>query len=111
GGGRAQDPGGPLEAGDLVPPLRRQGAALFGSGTGDPGHFPEDADPAAAPDGRRRDRAADRPSSGAAESRILPDGLGPGPLPRPRRAVAMGGAARSFATPDTSIIDAGEIAA
>ena len=60
--GRAgiQDAGRPLEAHDPFPPIRRQDAALFRTGTGDPRDLAEDVDPAAAPDGEGRDGAASR---------------------------------------------------
>src|SRR6202023_251016 len=72
---------GAMEAPDPVPPLRREGPSLFGVGAGDSGDFPEDADPAASPDGKRPHGPADRPPSGAAESRIWINRLGSGSMP------------------------------
>src|SRR5580704_8486828 len=83
-----------MEAPDPVPPLRREGPSLFGVGAGDSGDFPEDADPAASPDGRRRHGPADCPPSGAAESRIWINRLGPSSMPGARRFAEMGGTAR-----------------
>jgi hypothetical protein len=56
--------------------------------------FPRKSDPAASPDGERRHGSADRPSSGAAESRIWIDRVGSGSMPGARRFVEMGSAAR-----------------
>src|SRR6266849_8886827 len=83
-----------MEAPDPFPSLRREDPALLGVGAGDSRDFSEDADPAASPDGKRRDGAADRPPSGAAQGRIRADGLGSGSLPGARRLAEMGGAAR-----------------
>src|ERR1700752_709205 len=83
-----------MEAPHPVPSLRREGPALFGAGAGYSGDFPEDADPAVAPDGKRRHGPADRPPSGAAESRIWINRLGSGSMPSARRSTEMGSAAR-----------------
>src|SRR4029453_16730850 len=64
-----------------------------------PGHFPEDADPAASPDGSRRNRPAHRPPPGSAQGRVLPDGLGPGPVPGARRLARVGGAVQGDVGP------------
>src|SRR6202030_2958319 len=81
-----------MEAPHPVPSLRREGPALLGAGAGDSGDFPEDADPAASPDGKRRHGPSDRPPSGAAESRIWINGLGSGSMPGARRFSGMGSA-------------------
>src|SRR4029077_21283649 len=83
-----------MEAPHPVPSLRRKGPALLGAGAGYSGDFPEDADPAASPDGNRRHGPADRPPSGAAESRIWINRLGSGSMPGARRFAEMGGTAR-----------------
>src|SRR5262245_50983521 len=86
-----------MEAGDPLPALRRQAAALLGAGAGDPSRLAKDAHPAASPNGERRDRPADRSPSGSAEGRVRPDRLGPSALPGARRVVEVGGVARSVA--------------
>ena len=57
------------------------GLALLGPGAVYSGHLPKDADPATPADGDGRHRQADRSSPGAAESRILLDGMGTGTVP------------------------------
>src|SRR2546425_863520 len=74
--------------------LRWQGAALLGPGTGGAGDFPENAGPAASPDGDRWDRPARRPPPGSAQGGVLPDELGTGLVPGARRLAEMGSAAR-----------------
>src|SRR3984957_11810072 len=83
-----------MEAPHPVPSLRREGPALLGAGAGYSRDFPEDADPAASPDGKRRHDPAERPPSGAAESRIWINRLGSGSMPGARRLAEMGSAAR-----------------
>src|SRR6266576_5359732 len=86
--------GRPLEARDSFPPVRWKYASIFRPGTGDTRGLTKDVDPAASPDGERRDCAADRPSSSAAESRVRSDGLGASAVSGARRAPKMGGRAR-----------------
>src|ERR1700746_2118834 len=83
-----------MEAPHPVTSLRRGSPALLGAGGGYSDDFPEDADPAASPDGKRRHGPADRPPSGAAESRIWINRLGSGSVSGARRFAEMGGAAR-----------------
>src|SRR6201981_2143665 len=83
-----------METPDPVPSLWREGSALLRARAGYSGDFPEDADPAASPDGKRRHGPADRPPSGAAESRIWINRLGSGSVSGARRFAEMGGAAR-----------------
>src|SRR3989442_14802378 len=77
--------------------LRWQGAALLGPGTGGAGDFPENAGPAASPDGDRWDRPARRPPPGSAQGGVLPAELGTALVPGARGLAEMGGAARGNA--------------
>jgi len=56
-----------MEARDSVPSIRRQGDALFRSGTGDTQHHSENAGAATSQLGSGRNRCADGLSPGAAE--------------------------------------------
>src|SRR5690349_18284272 len=89
-----QGPRGPVEAVDPFSSVRWEDPAVLRAGAGDSRDFPEDADPTASPDGKRRHGAADRPPSGAAQGRIRADRLGPGSVSSTRRATKVGGAAR-----------------
>src|SRR3954467_6584530 len=79
-----------MEAPHPVPSVWRKGPALLGAGASYSGDFPEDADPAASADGKRRHGPSDCPPSGAAESRIWINRLGSGSMPRARRFAEMG---------------------
>src|ERR1700694_3646657 len=83
-----------MEARDPISSVRRKAPAILRPGTVDTCDIAKDVDPAASPDGERRDCAADNSSSSAAESRVWSDGLGASAVPGARCAVEMGGRAR-----------------
>src|SRR6266699_1236563 len=79
-----------MEARDSVSPVRRPRPALFRVAARDPRSVREDVDSAASTDGAEWDRPPLRSSSGAAQGRVQPHGLGAGAVSSFGRAAEMG---------------------
>src|SRR5258705_13199332 len=84
-----------MEAGDSVSNVRRSRPALFRVAARDPRGVREDVDSAASTDGAGWDRPPLRSSSGPAQGRVQPDGLGAGAVPSFGCAVEMGPSQRA----------------